>query len=978
MKKYGLVFLLFFSFLIKVNSQNFSFNKTIDSFYLSRDNSDYKGLIHYGEKLKSSFPFVNIEDSIFLTQINALLSVAYYNLGEFDTVIELLDNNNRSPSYQNNILANDNQLTLLSYAAKSFLSLKDYKNAENILNEAIEIINTKKTSPNFKATIPDIISKLYFETGRQDSARNLLLSTINAVDDLKFTLSLYYSLIGYYIEKNEIIKAEEFTLKALEKLDVNNGSDPLGKQILLSQLKKIYLIKGDTKQISKINRVLDSLDTINNSSPNSKEDLKIQIFDTIQLAIFFSEKMENQKAINLVNEAIKIAELNFGNESAELISVLNGCAIALYFVDKDLSKKIYLRSMQIADKQIKYFEEMEIPSKMLANLFQDPTYKLINIDSAIYYSKKHLFIVQKYFDSKKISYASAYRLMAATYFYAQLYDSSTKYFLLAKELMEINNFSMMNEYHDLLYELATNYFFSGNNSQSEKYFILWNEWSINYLKDNFISHINNIETFNKLIDDLQKFDYWAFKLNTQILYKVSFENKIRIKNLQLNYFSKVRKELLENKESKKIMELLNSNSNSLYDLKSFEIKQEISKGSLSFKLFQNRINLSIDDIKGRLNKNEAIIEFGKFQKFKDPDATITADFYFALILSSNNNIISVPIGYEDEITMLTHQNNDLDKDFYLYSKNGAFDVIIKPLIPFVRNYKIIYVSPTGILNKLNLAALFSERNQLLSDTFDFVLFSDYENIENSNKIHSTSSNLRRAILYGGIEYGENVNENPNSIFVSRSLTSFWRSLPGTVSEIRFIDSLFKRNHFQSDVFSGKVATEQTLYQVVNTGSPFILHIATHGFSLYNKNLDIDINPSDLCGILFAGSNKSWNMNLKPTQDKFDGIMFGTEMAGLNLSKCELAVLSACETARGINLGNEGVFSLARALKLAGAKKCIVSLWKVPDKQTSELFIEFYSLLISGKSIHESFYTAQRNMSKRYPSPYYWAGFVLYE
>ena len=69
--------------------------------------------------------------------------------------------------------------------------------------------------------------------------------------------------------------------------------------------------------------------------------------------------------------------------------------------------------------------------------------------------------------------------------------------------------------------------------------------------------------------------------------------------------------------------------------------------------------------------------------------------------------------------------------------------------------------------------------------------------------------------------------------------------------------------------------------------------------------------------------------------------------------------------------------LQRAFKMAGVKNIIVSLWKVPDAQTAELFEIFYGECFAGKTIHEAFQSAQSQMKAKY-SPYYWAGFVLLE
>ena len=96
-----------------------------------------------------------------------------------------------------------------------------------------------------------------------------------------------------------------------------------------------------------------------------------------------------------------------------------------------------------------------------------------------------------------------------------------------------------------------------------------------------------------------------------------------------------------------------------------------------------------------------------------------------------------------------------------------------------------------------------------------------------------------------------------------------------------------------------------------------------------------------------------------------------------MSNCQLVVLSACETGLGDIKGSEGVFGLQRAFKLAGVKNIIMSLWKVPDEQTAELFELFYQNCFKEMSISEALSAAQSTMSKKYP-PYYWAAFKLLE
>jgi CHAT domain-containing protein len=97
-----------------------------------------------------------------------------------------------------------------------------------------------------------------------------------------------------------------------------------------------------------------------------------------------------------------------------------------------------------------------------------------------------------------------------------------------------------------------------------------------------------------------------------------------------------------------------------------------------------------------------------------------------------------------------------------------------------------------------------------------------------------------------------------------------------------------------------------------------------------------MSPMLLCGLALAGANLPEN-----ELGRVPGLITAEELSTLDLTKCELAVLSACDTNVGERRAGQGVASLQMALQMAGARSVITSLWKVPDEATRELMTDFY-------------------------------------
>ena len=208
----------------------------------------------------------------------------------------------------------------------------------------------------------------------------------------------------------------------------------------------------------------------------------------------------------------------------------------------------------------------------------------------------------------------------------------------------------------------------------------------------------------------------------------------------------------------------------------------------------------------------------------------------------------------------------------------------------------------------------------------------------------------------------NIN-TPPSIFLCAPIIfpekDHLNELPGTESEVKKIDSLFKSKQFKTSLFTNTEASEM----LIKSGSLKnfkLIHFATHGI--------VDEKNAELSRIF-----------LQTTSNAEDGNLFAGEIYNLSL-QADLVTLSACQTGLGKISKGEGVIGLSRALVYAGAKNIIVSFWSVADESTSALMQDFYTNMLntSAHDYSENLRQAKIKLIKeaKYAAPYYWAPFIL--
>ena len=182
-------------------------------------------------------------------------------------------------------------------------------------------------------------------------------------------------------------------------------------------------------------------------------------------------------------------------------------------------------------------------------------------------------------------------------------------------------------------------------------------------------------------------------------------------------------------------------------------------------------------------------------------------------------------------------------------------------------------------------------------------------------------------------------------------------LPEAEEEVKALGRLYGAT--RSNVYVGADAREDRVKSEASRAR--ILHFATHG---------ILNNASPLYSHLALSEGGAGE----------DGLLEAWELMQLDL-QADLAVLSACETARGRVGAGEGMIGFSWAMFIAGVPSIVVSQWKVESAGTRDLMVNFHRGLLSTKSTPtktEALRQAALKLLKNPETshPFYWGGFIL--
>ena len=748
------------------------------------------------------------------------------------------------------------------------------------------------------------------------------------------------------------------------------------------------------------------------------------------LAELYRVMGQNEKAEPLYHESKAIREKVLGKEHPNYAASLNNLAIIYESMGKyDKVELLYLEAKAIWEKALgrehpDYASSLQNLAELYDNMGQYEKAELLYLESKA--------ILEKALGGEHPYYAVSLNNLAGLYYHMGQYEKAEPFYQESKAIREKALGREHSDYASSLQNLAMLYLVLGQYEKAE--LLLLELSTVNmHLIEQALHHLSERE-LNDYLDQFSKSQNQTLSF-TQIagskkMIPVCYDNSLFYKGFLLQSVGRIKRLYLSNPAAAEDFNLLKSyerrlaaqyaqpiadrDSTSVADLeaKVNDLEKDLARTVAGFGQALRQVKWQ--EVQSVLKPGEAAIEFVsyRFYQKKQTDSTM----YAALVLMPGQDSPKfIPLFEEKQLTALLKTEGSPQPTFYndLYTtaKKGdqLYDLIWKPINAALPQGTTVYCSPSGLLHRLNLGAIPTPDGKTLAEKHRLSILGSTRQLVVPPV--PTTQQSATAQLYGGIQYdaiptvaaktpvnpedlaarrGPNIAQNDSTLRGEN-----WGYLRWTEVEISAAANVMKSKGIVPTLKKGTEATEESFKNLgEGSSSPRILHVATHGFffpdpkeskpgegqTIGEKTFKVSDNPMIRSGLVLAGGNHAWKTGKPLRPELEDGILTAYEISQMNLANTELVVLSACETGLGDLVGNEGVYGLQRAFKIAGAKYLIMSLWQVPDFQTQVFMTAFYKHWLEGKmAVPEAFRATQAELRRRYSGEAFkWAGFVLVE
>jgi CHAT domain-containing protein len=403
-----------------------------------------------------------------------------------------------------------------------------------------------------------------------------------------------------------------------------------------------------------------------------------------------------------------------------------------------------------------------------------------------------------------------------------------------------------------------------------------------------------------------------------------------------------------------------------------EIKSRLEKARLDYEAFQTSLYVAHPELK--TYRGEAPVIKADELAALLPDASsalleyvVTDDRTYLFAATKATGKVEAEIRLytlsikQDElarrIEAFRRQLAERDLGFRASAAN-LYELLLKPAEEQLKGKTNLVIAPDGRIWDLPLQALLADDNRYVLEKGAVSYAPSLTVLREMAKARGRGAETARVSLlaFGNPAIGQTTIEPPALALRGGKL----EPLPEAEEEVHALGRLYGAT--RSKVYVGAEAREDRVK--AEAGEARILHFATHG-TLNNAS------PMYSYLALAQGDKNE------------DGLLEAWELMQMDLH-ADLAVLSACETARGRFGAGEGVIGLTWALFVAGVPSTVVSQWKVESASTRDLMLNFHRQLrapaaskanvTKAEALRQAALKVMKNSGTSHP--FYWAGFVL--
>ncbi len=883
----------------------------------------------------------------------------------------------------------------LDYLARVYQELGKYDEAETLFLKAKTITKKALGKENLQyASSLNDLGLLYEKMGRYEHATqifeesNAILAKVLGKDDLEYGTSLN-NLGLLYQKMGEPDKAEMLIMRSLKIRQNALGTENATSALIASNLGILYYTMGEYDRAEKI------LEEAKNVFKRVYgEDHPTYALGLNNLAKVYEMQEKHDEAEALLLKSNDIYASTYGEEHPNFAFSLNNLA------DLYLRKGDYLKAEEL------FLQARAIREKALGKEHSEYAQSLNNL-------------ARVYIKTGKFSQAELL-LQEARAIYEKTYGTDyAGYGIINMNLADLfirqANYGrveplLVAQYQNLANQLNTGFSFLSENEKEK------------FLKSKIEPGINRIQSA-------------AINIHSPTLQGLQYDLALISKGVRLEARKSTLEYILQQQDSLALstyqqlvavrrllarqyeLPLDQRNGLDKLELQEEGLEKKLARLSAAFRQEEAASAVTSAEVKAALKEGEAAVEFVHFNYYH-PELTDSVLYAAAVLLPQAPHARFIPLFEQKQLDALLGGAGDRRLDYvdrlYTFADRGVqllnkkeesrpslYELIWRPIDSLLQGITTVYYSPSGLLHRLNLGAIAVDAETTLASKYQLHALSSTRRLALPLPELTTE---KTALVFGGVRYDydsirieaaiRGLDPEAKGEVEPPSSLGAWKYLKWTEKEGEAIYQLLAKNGYDVSFQDGFLATEDSFRSLgMKIAAPRVLHLATHGFffpdpgaegdrQIEGENIEpafkVAENPMIRSGLILAGANRAWQ-DTTHIEGQEDGILTAYEISQLNLTNTELVVLSACETGLGDIQGSEGVFGLQRAFKIAGAHYLIMSLWQVPDFQTQDLMVTFYTYwLEQNMTIPEAFRTAQMEMREKYQNPYFWAGFVLLE